>query len=1614
MNKQCIIRNIFIKMYHNIMWFYVFVLTFLDISLNTKLSALGKSQDVQIHDTLVEGITFQEWGGEVVESGVRGRSASEGVILRPAALNFGRAALAAPHARSVTLTNAANATLHLASVAGTTPDFHASFFESKTLAPQANTTFSVVYLGRREGPVSAHLYIHTSLGVYKYPVSAVGVASEWGLWPLVGVRVPLNATLEPLLTMHNPTDETIQVSEVYSSGGWLGLQLPEGGRWAPRDRWTLPPHSSRDIVRLRLQPPHAHHHQHQHPLTAYIRIKANMTGGGLVVGVEAKGAPPGEYLSPIQLPLTARGSRDPPDTFSVEAGNSLDEPVTLESGVWGARCSAAPPPPASAPPPPPPASATPTANGYPAHTSANGGAGGSGSEPQRGVHVSLVRAHLDAHQPLTHAAQLTLDYSQMWASYGGDTGEGAESGAWCSGWARVGRAALPYSLRLLPGTLALLPDTLHFITSLGAEAKRAREVRVRNEFPVPVLVAHAHCPPSLLELFHCETLTPLLVTPGEQATVARLRLRSSALAAAAATLRSEVTLRTNLTQYSLPVLLYSGQLDPEWEWPNSSDGTLRMGAVGASSTRRVGLRLHNRGPAPLCVTRMRIELPGAQVALAACANVHPVPEEHACRCVPAGAWAQAWVTVVAPARSGPLSGALDLHTAHAHTRVSLELHAHAGRLAAHTLHLPPAAPYAWSSAPIVLESSMSLRMRVVNITQHVPDPAVTYVVGGEESTAEISTGRHTVGELLYKPENLCQPNCYTGLDISTPEGAAWVRRGEVETDGVDGQEAGLQADTVLQVARYTIYARSAHAHDNLSLHLHTTQVVQVPVKGSVERWWPRLVRGEAGGAGLAGVGASVSYKITVRNPSRSHPLLLQPVIATDHYLLGGADESPVCKKERCVWSRDTFHLAEWGGTRGAVREWRPPPDNCTARLPTLLMSPDAEVDIKVTFAPKEPSLLAAYLYLRNNLTILEGVQLWGRGAYPSFELGGRRPGTNAPILFEVRECAEGSGAEGSAVRRTVVARNTGPVPVRLRDWRLAGVPCQARGFRLQPCGPLTLAPNESRALHVAFAADYSLARVPCRLRVRAGTASTEFSLLALAPAALLPRCAPRVHRPPFEPALRAAGTLLALLGLALVLAAAAIDAERELRRVRPPRSQPPDRAPLDLRALARPVTPAPAPRAPPVRRRRQPRRPPAPSDAHAERRAFERWRSRVLRAADDDEDDDSRSSEDLDVDRELHSPIRSDVVEAPVDSTDRIHLDEDDDDETMAEERSPRETDADPIDGYEADPETEERPCGLRDEDAVSTDSASVSSTSSSPADERDGDEHVANGNLIGVEPVDIPRDRVARPDPSFQHGDGLGRGTRPRRDTGETRRIRTDGEAGRARAAKQQARRDKGVRRRSERAVSPTRDSPPRGTGETRAPAVRWGASWSSVVAAGAAAAAGTGAGAGSAGGARAPLPPIGSDVRRRAEPTVVPADNSLFFFNGETPAPRRPDSEYAWRARPDYLEEGPGAFRSMGSSVWGGAAEAWGVAGAGGWGAALRPPPGFPAAPPPARIYDPFHSLSAIWEPNVFHWNDTPAPPAQPERTLTVSNTSTSTSTSIAGSSVHTADDKRQDSPR
>ncbi|XP_049878272.1 transmembrane protein 131 [Pectinophora gossypiella] len=1570
-------------MYRKIVWCYIIILTLLDISHNSKLTAQGKSHGVSsagVHDHLVEGITIQEWGKDSGAAGssegpAEGASSAgagagpPGTALRlsPASLHLGPRPLATPHAAAITLTNLANNTLHLASVSGTTADFHASFFEAKSLAPAGNTSFSVVYLGRCEGLVSATLYIHTSLGVHRLQVSAEGVASDWGVWPLLALRVPSNASLSPLLTLRNPTPHPVQVSEVYSSGGWVRLALPAGAAAAPRAAWLLPPHGARPLVRLRVLPP-PHHHVH----TAYIKIKANITGGGLVLAVEARAAPPGEYAEPVQLRMRARGTRDPPDTFSISVGNSAGSALRLEAGVWGARCGPQP--------------HDVTAYDHEHHTN------GVKSE---GAHVSLLRSHLEPHQELTRTAEFTLDYEKLWGGYVGQGGGGeggGGGGAWCGGVLRLGRAAVPYSLRLLPGTLRLQPNDLQFVLSAGGGTRHV-ELRVHNGFGVGVRLRHVAAPRAL----RLAGWAPRTLPPGGSALLATVSLRDGA---ATATVDDKLVIHTNVTDYSIPLAVYDGRLQVEWEWAGWAGGPLRVGAVGASSTWHVAARLRNPAPRPLCARAAHATLAGADLVLPACAAHRPAPEDHPCRecipvrvpqrCIPGGGWMAATLTLVAPATAGALSGAVHVRTQHGLTVSAVSATVHAGRLHAPPLRLAPAAPYAWAEAPLTVESTMALHMRVLGADQQPRtnhDPALQFVMS--EEAPEIRPGNHTLGRVLYAPEVLCAPHCYTGLDVESAEGAAWAAAA-----GPEYAAPARRQERALLGARRAAQLRQAAPLllRNRTLLLRTDQVAQIRVEVGVSLAWPRLLATAGPGwAGLAAVGAASALTLRLRNPSRSHSLLLQPVLGPppDRPLPDVWEpESEICKQEECIYNREAFTMNGWRVVTGAAWEWNGSegspegaaggpggqggggPSSLLA-LPLLRLAPASEIDVDITFAPREPATLTAYLYLRNNLTIVEGVQLVGRGAFPTFELGGRRPGSTTPLLFEVSEC----GANG-VVRRTLAARNTGLVGVRLRDWRVAGRACAGRGFALEPCAALTLAPNQSAPLTLTFTPDFTLARVAATLELRSERARAAFRLAAVTAPRTLRDCAAHAPRPPFEPPLRAAGSLLALALLALVLAAAALDAERLLRRARAARLAAAPRAALDLRALHAPqAPPAPAPRAPrAVPRRRRARK----HDPCAESRAFERWRAGLRRARRDD-----RSSDDAEPDPP--PPRTSSSGESESESPPEPDYDE----------RRPREPRAPPQPEDESTPE---------------------------PAD---------------AEPEAEPS---ARASPLAAPSEAQARAAR-RRDADPRRERRADAEARAARAAggKAAPRRDKPGRRRERAPPTPPRAEPPAPEARGAAPAaqgVRWGATWSSVVARSAAAT------------PPQPAPPAARAARADPEPArSTPSDNSLFYFNGDQPV-TRPEPEYGWRASPsdrpfgsparEFLDEpvrSGGAYGSIGSAspapVWAGPLEARAPGAAWPWpsysaapgSGAVRPPPGFGSSPATtvgsgcvgavgnsvgavgtsvgavgtsvgavgtsvgavgspvgavgsvgavggARPFDPFHSLAAIWSRTALDW--------------------------------------------
>ncbi|CAG5029208.1 unnamed protein product [Parnassius apollo] len=178
---------------------------------------------------------------------------------------------------------------------------------------------------------------------------------------------------------------------------------------------------------------------------------------------------------------------------------------------------------------------------------------------------------------------------------------------------------------------------------------------------------------------------------------------------------------------------------------------------------------------------------------------------------------------------------------------------------------------------------MDLEMYVTNVTQPVPDPALTYIPPAEGAGA-VRPGRQPVGTVVYAPEKLCAPHCYTGLDIDSPEGVLWMSRGSANT------VESLEADASLLRMRFGRFLRLPPAR-NLTLHLHTTQVLQTAVSGAARLRWPRLSgagRREAGEPSQPGeptaVGAVRRLRVLARNPSHSHALLLQPVLQHDLHL----------------------------------------------------------------------------------------------------------------------------------------------------------------------------------------------------------------------------------------------------------------------------------------------------------------------------------------------------------------------------------------------------------------------------------------------------------------------------------------------------------------------------------------------------------------------------------------------------------------------------------------------------------------------------------------------------------------------------------------------------------
>uniref|UniRef100_A0A452HHW2 Uncharacterized protein n=1 Tax=Gopherus agassizii TaxID=38772 RepID=A0A452HHW2_9SAUR len=201
--------------------------------------------------------------------------------------------------------------------------------------------------------------------------------------------------------------------------------------------------------------------------------------------------------------------------------------------------------------------------------------------------------------------------------------------------------------------------------------------------------------------------------------------------------------------------------------------------------------------------------------------------------------------------------------------------------------------------------------------------------------------------------------------------------------------------------------------------------------------------------------------------------------------------------------------------------------------------------IGVVFTPVDYRRVASLILIRNNLTVLDVVNVEGFGARELLKVGGRLPGAGGSLRFKVPEatlmdCRRQlkDSKQILSITKNFKVENIGPLPITVSSMKINGYSCQGYGFEVLDCQEFFLAQNSSRELSIVFTPDFTSSWVIRELTlVTAADVEFHFTLNVTLPHHLLPLCADVVPGPIWEESFWRLTVLfvsLSLLGVILI------------------------------------------------------------------------------------------------------------------------------------------------------------------------------------------------------------------------------------------------------------------------------------------------------------------------------------------------------------------------------------------------------------------------------------------------------------------------------------------------
>ncbi|XP_074524110.1 transmembrane protein 131 isoform X2 [Halichoeres trimaculatus] len=1077
-------------------------------------------------DTILEVLHFGEGGLLQAESDIdfslyhqQSTSPHRGncrpIRFEPPMLDFHEQPVGMPKMEKVYLHNPSSEEISLISISATTAHFHASFFQNRIIPPGGNTSFDVVFLARVVGNVENTLFINTSHhGVFTYQVFGVGIPNPYRLRPFIGARVPVNSSFSPLIHIHNPYSEPLQVVEMYSSGGDLHLELPTGQQGGTGKLWEIPPFETKGVMRASFSSRDVDNH------TAFIRIKTNAPNEDqfiiLPVEVEVTSAP-GIYSSTEMLDFGTLRSQDRPKLLNLHLLNSGTKDVPITS-----------------------VRTTPS---------------------NEAVTIDFKAVTLKAGESrYTKVASISFDASKARRPYqfsGKITVKAKEK--------TYSKLEIPYQAEVLEGYLGFDHTATLFHIRDSPVDPVDRPIFLTNAFSFAICIHNVSLPEEAKTMFSGQNFSaPIVIPPHESRYVFSLLFRP---VRPSIHIDSNILLITNASKFHLPVRAYTGFLEPLVLPPSLKDNLLDFGVRSATDTSSIIFVVVNSNPIELEIKSwlvtgdslsmelLKTEKGNTTVALSRMKELQNTSaSQHKTVILASGYYAAFRVTLVAKALEGTYDGAVHITTDYEILTIPVKALIAVGTLNSSPKHivLPPSFPGKVVHQSFSIQSSFTQKVRLQQIRSLTEDLRFYYKRLRNNKDELEPRRKSKVANIYFDAGLQCGDHCYVGLPF--------VLKSESKPHGLVLQEDIWDADVDLHqklLRRWReLKEQSGHKVEAV-FEVNTDLQKNVQAKITAHLSWPSLVNSSQRITfPLTNTNSSSEEEVILQNPAdvlvyvQVLPLALlpNPSVFTgklaDRFPLGNLSNINIDTNtlEFQVHRNQTSLMKSSAGfVEGSTRPF----------VYNLLLLPGEVKTFNVRFTPISNHSVTSLLIVRNNLTVIDTILLQGRGTTESLKVAGKPPGQGSSLRFKMTEallkdCTDKTKAKepNFTLRRTFRVENTGLLPITIKSAEINGQACEGYGFKVLNCQEFALKPNASKDLIILFTPDFTSSRVIRELKlVTCGGSEFVFVLNASLPYHMLAACAETLPRPSWELELYIIVSLIMSSMFLLVIASAYLEAQ---------------------------------------------------------------------------------------------------------------------------------------------------------------------------------------------------------------------------------------------------------------------------------------------------------------------------------------------------------------------------------------------------------------------------------------------------------------------------------------